>query len=310
MTISRVSGPSPSSHTKTPPATSTGRRLHVIFSASGGQSPTRIPYAKALGGRAVPSLAILKEGEPFFGTLSLPKTLSLFLVSRHLFLYFFAAAAGTGIVAARLVLGFGLSGSPRRSSGVRWVGKAAAACSRAGTSVPARARRQLLPQLPWGAAPRAREGAERSLTDVHKQFLEHVEAFTLVLQLGIALAVTAQADAVAQEVHIAEVFLQPRSSSSSEEVTQQVRVQRSASSRNWAMMDSTSSCASSGGRGASPGNGRCSPRTGGRARAFIFDVACGLGNFEPGIHIVQQIGPSGSGWAQDPAPASGSRRRL
>ena len=43
--------------------------------------------------------------------------------------------------------------------------------------------------------------------DVDLQLLEHVVALGLVLKDGVALAVGAQADAVAQAVHLVEVLL-------------------------------------------------------------------------------------------------------
>ena len=140
----------------------------------------------------------------------------------------------------------------------------------------------------------AGKGAERSLTDMHKQFLEHVEAFTLVLQLGIALAVTAQADAVAQEVHVAEVFLPAAIQFLKQEVTQQVRVQRPGLFPQLGHDGQHQFLRLFTGRqGRIAGQHAVDVHNLGQAGAhglFIFDVACGLGNFEPGIHIVQQIG--------------------
>ena len=129
---------------------------------------------------------------------------------------------------------------------------------------------------------------------MHKQFLEHVEAFTLVLQLGIALAVTAQADAVAQEVHVAEVFLPAAIQFLKQEVTQQVRVQRPGLFPQLGHDGQHQFLRLFTGRqGRIAGQHAVDVHNLGQAGAhglFIFDVACGLGNFEPGIHIVQQIG--------------------
>ena len=74
--------------------------------------------------------------------------------------------------------------------------------------------------------PHPGQGAERPLADVDEQFLKHIEAFTLVFELGIALAVPAQADAVAQEIHVAQMFLPAPVQFLQQEVAQQIAVKR------------------------------------------------------------------------------------
>ena len=50
------------------------------------------------------------------------------------------------------------------------------------------------------------EGPENSFPNLEKHGLEHVKALALVFQLGIALAKAAQANAVAQGIHVAQML--------------------------------------------------------------------------------------------------------
>src|SRR6266545_4005526 len=132
-------------------------------------------------------------------------------------LVFFAAAAGTGIVAPDFRSGadrFGLFagrhgfGNHLAALGRRRFSAGGGPAERAGGLVHRllrHAAQELLERHQAGSA--AEDVVANLRLDVDHQLIEHLESFGFVFDERIALAVSAQPDAVAQAVHAIKVFL-------------------------------------------------------------------------------------------------------
>lgn len=70
----------------------------------------------------------------------------------------------------------------------------------------------------------ARKGAEHALSNLEQHGLEHFKAFALVFKLWIALSVAAQAYAVAQGVHVAQMFFPAAVKLFQQEVTKNIGI--------------------------------------------------------------------------------------